>query len=197
MPYDSQATRERILAAATTEFAAHGVAGARIDRIAAAAGANKRAIYDYFGDKDALFAAVLERELSDCAEAVPVEGGDLGDYAGRLLEYHAARPQALRLLLWEALELTDQRPLAAEQVRVGKYARRAEAVAATDQLPAEDARLLLFLTIGLVNWGAAVPQLRRMILGDGYPADRYRQAVAGAVRALAEGVTRPVRPGGG
>jgi len=181
MPYDAQATRERILAAATAEFAAHGVAGARIDRIATAAGANKRALYDYFGDKDALFAAVLERQLSECAEAVPVDGGDLGDYAGRLMDYHAAHPEALRLLLWEALELGDRAPVPAEDVRTAKYAKRAAA------LTGDDPRLLLFLTIGLVNWAAAAPQLRRMILGDDYPADRYREAVAAATRALAGG----------
>jgi AcrR family transcriptional regulator len=189
MPYDSQATRERILAAATTEFAGHGVAGARIDRIAAAAGANKRAIYDYFGDKEALFAVVLERELSDCAEAVPVAGGDLGDYAERLLEYHAARPEALRLLLWEALEFSDRQPVPAEHVRIDKYSRRAEAIAGTNQVSVDEARVLLFLTIGLVNWGAAVPQLNKMIIGDGHSAGWYRETIARAVRALAQGVT--------
>ena len=54
-------------------------------------------------------------------------------------------------------------------------------------LAGPDPRLLLFLTIGLVNWGAAAPQLRRMILGDDYPADRYREAIAAATRALARG----------
>jgi AcrR family transcriptional regulator len=42
---DSAATKERLLAAATDEFAAHGIAGARVDRIAAAARANKQLIY--------------------------------------------------------------------------------------------------------------------------------------------------------
>ena len=41
MPGDAQATKRRLLAAATAEFAAHGLAGARVDRIAAAARANK------------------------------------------------------------------------------------------------------------------------------------------------------------
>ena len=37
------------------EFSAYGIAGARVDRIASAAKANKQAIYAYFGSKDALF----------------------------------------------------------------------------------------------------------------------------------------------
>lgn len=57
---DAVASRERILEAATAEFAAHGLGGARVDRIAARAGANKALLYYYFGDKDGLFRAVLE-----------------------------------------------------------------------------------------------------------------------------------------
>ncbi|MEO5700690.1 MAG: TetR/AcrR family transcriptional regulator [Casimicrobiaceae bacterium] len=57
---DAEASRARILDAATREFASHGFGGARVDRIAAAAGVNKRMLYYYFGNKDAVFRAVLE-----------------------------------------------------------------------------------------------------------------------------------------
>ena len=57
---DPEGTRARILDAATWEFARFGLGGARVDRIAARAAANKRMLYYYFGDKDALFLAVLE-----------------------------------------------------------------------------------------------------------------------------------------
>jgi AcrR family transcriptional regulator len=180
MPYDSNATRERILAAATTEFAEYGVAGARIDRIAAHAEANKRAIYDYFGDKNALFAAVLERQMVDCALIVPINTGDLGDYAHRLMDYHATHPEALRLLLWEALEFRG-RQVPAEAARTAKYQARVEAVGDTSDI---DPRALMFFTLGLVNWGAAVPQMRRMILGDDYSQEHLKDAVSAAVRAL-------------
>jgi AcrR family transcriptional regulator len=56
-PEDS---RERILQAARQEFAAHGLGGARVDRISQQAGINKRMLYHYFGNKDDLFGAVLE-----------------------------------------------------------------------------------------------------------------------------------------
>ena len=48
MKRDAQATRQRIFDAATAEFAQYGIAGARIDRIAAAAGSNKAMIYHLF-----------------------------------------------------------------------------------------------------------------------------------------------------
>jgi TetR/AcrR family transcriptional regulator len=53
-------TRQKLLAAARREFAASGLAGARVDEIAARAGVNKQLVYHYFGDKDALYLAVLE-----------------------------------------------------------------------------------------------------------------------------------------
>jgi len=57
---DPAGTRSRILDAATKEFARLGLGGARVDRIAERAGANKRMLYYYFGDKEGLFLAVLE-----------------------------------------------------------------------------------------------------------------------------------------
>lgn len=57
----SSAVRDVIIAAAIREFAAHGIAGARVDRIAAAAGVNKRLLYHYVGNKEALYLAALER----------------------------------------------------------------------------------------------------------------------------------------
>ena len=56
---DAATTRRRILAAALTEFSAHGHGGARIDRIAEAAGVSKPMIYNYFGDKEDLYKAAL------------------------------------------------------------------------------------------------------------------------------------------
>lgn len=52
-------TKERILAAARAEFCAHGFGGARVDAIAERAGANKRLLYHYFGNKEDLYRAVL------------------------------------------------------------------------------------------------------------------------------------------
>ena len=57
---DADRTRRSILEAATAEFAEHGFAGGRVDRIAEVSGANKRMIYYYFQSKDALYLAVLE-----------------------------------------------------------------------------------------------------------------------------------------
>ncbi|MGS4945841.1 TetR/AcrR family transcriptional regulator [Meridianimarinicoccus sp. RP-17] len=54
-----EVTRAAILNAALQEFSEVGHSGARVDRIAARAGVSKPMIYDYFGDKDAIYAAAL------------------------------------------------------------------------------------------------------------------------------------------
>src|SRR5215470_13606578 len=62
---DPDRTREAILAAAQDEFAAKGLSGGRVDEIARRAGANKRMIYHYFGNKEGLYLAALERVYED------------------------------------------------------------------------------------------------------------------------------------
>ena len=68
-PRDSDRSRQQILDAARDEFALHGLSGARVDRIAASAGVNKRLIYYYFGSKDDLFTAVLVAAYADIRTA--------------------------------------------------------------------------------------------------------------------------------
>jgi len=62
---DPDRTRETILAAAGAEFAEKGLDGGRVDRIARRAKANKRMIYHYFGNKQGLYLAALERAYAD------------------------------------------------------------------------------------------------------------------------------------
>ena len=58
-PFNPERTARDILVAAREEFCEYGFEGARIDRIAARAAANKRLLYHYFGNKEALYSAVL------------------------------------------------------------------------------------------------------------------------------------------
>ena len=66
---DADKSQLVILAAAMDEFAQYGYAGGRVDRIAERAEINKRLIYYYFGNKDDLFLAVLERTYADIRAA--------------------------------------------------------------------------------------------------------------------------------
>lgn len=103
-------TRAAILEAARREVAAKGLAGARIDVVARRAGTNKRMIYHYFGDKDALYLAVLEdayrhirnaEHRLDLARKQPVEG--LRELALFTWHYFLDHPEFLSILATENL----------------------------------------------------------------------------------------------
>jgi AcrR family transcriptional regulator len=113
MSRDANATRRRLLDTARAEFSAHGIAGARVDRIAASSGVNKAQIYHYFGSKDELFDAVFAEMVAQVVAAVPIEVGDLPEYAARLADLYAKDPQVLRLATWQRLERSEQPPNAA------------------------------------------------------------------------------------
>src|SRR5262245_20835694 len=66
---DAAGTRESILAAAVKVFAERGLGGGRVNLIARAARSNERMIYYYFGSKEKLFVAVLEKIYRDMWEA--------------------------------------------------------------------------------------------------------------------------------
>lgn len=66
---DPEETKRRIMAAAKVEFAKSGLGGARVDVIAARAKSNKRMMYHYFGNKEALFKLIIEDAYADFREA--------------------------------------------------------------------------------------------------------------------------------
>lgn len=107
---DPERTRAAILAAATAEFSAKGLTGARVDAIAKSAGANKRMIYHYFGDKDGLYLAVLEATYAAIRTAElelhlgdrdPIEG--MRELVRFTWAYFIAHPEFLSLLGTENL----------------------------------------------------------------------------------------------
>jgi AcrR family transcriptional regulator len=102
--YDAEATRTRLLDAAAVEFAEHGFAGARVDRIGDAAESNKAQIYRYFGDKAALFETVVQHAVAEMEAEVPFDPHDLPGYAGRLVRLHERRPEIIALCTWQRLE---------------------------------------------------------------------------------------------
>jgi len=102
--------QERILQAATEEFARYGLGGARVDRIAVRAGANKRMLYYYYGNKEDLFLKVLEARYAHIRRAeLGLHLLDLDPVQGmrRMVEftwnYYLKHPEFLTLLNSENL----------------------------------------------------------------------------------------------
>jgi TetR/AcrR family transcriptional regulator len=118
--HDAEGAREAILNAAEAVFAEHGFDGARIDAIAAASGYNKSLIFQYYGDKLALYAEVIRRaddqtrfmqdealgrlmqanKMSDLAQIKEL----LGLYIGWYFDYLVEHPNIRRIYMWEMAE---------------------------------------------------------------------------------------------
>ncbi|RJL31594.1 TetR/AcrR family transcriptional regulator [Bailinhaonella thermotolerans] len=187
MPKDTTATRDALLCAARAEFAEHGIAGARVDRIAQRAGVNKERIYGHFGNKEKLFDAVMRDALDEVAESVALPGDDPVDYVGRIYDFHRDNPTVVRLLMWEALHYR-QEALPGEAQRVAQSARKVESLArGLGRDPSPDVARLVLTLIGLAVWPNAMPTVARLIVGPEADTpegkDRMRDHVVEFARA--------------
>jgi AcrR family transcriptional regulator len=137
-----EATRQRIMEAASAEFAQHGIAGARVDRIATEAATNKAQLYAYFGSKDQLFDTVFMASMQRIVEVVPISPEDLADWAVRLYDEYLARPDLIRLATWHRLERRPTGHLLAEgrldEAKLAAIASAQESGVITDVAGAAD-----------------------------------------------------------
>lgn len=113
----TDSTRDRIVDAATAEFAQHGIAGARIDRIAKSARTSKERVYAYFRSKEELYGFVAARELDAVGEATQLDPADLPGYAGRVHDYFVAHPDNRRIMRWGELEFVGTDDAARDTAR--------------------------------------------------------------------------------
>ncbi|MUN56018.1 TetR family transcriptional regulator [Kocuria koreensis] len=182
MPPNAADTKRRILDAARHEFAEHGLAGARVDRIAEAGNINKRSIYMHFGPKDVLFDTVVALSLSEMAEAVPFTVDDLPGYAGSLFDYLIEHPEVLRLTSWAGLERPD-----ASADEVAAYEPKIEALSERFGGVAVD---VLALLLGQVTaWQYASPALKVHSPEDPWSPERLKRHRSMLVASVASLVT--------
>ena len=170
---DATATKERILEAAFEEFANRGFAGSRVDDIAEKAQCNKALLYQYYGDKEALFRQVLECKMAGL-QSIKEDPDSFAEAVGEFFDFYAANPWLPRMHMWEALDFGD-RQVPNEAARAQKFeqhvARIEDAQRAKAVDPALDARQTLVSLIGLIQIWFAAPQTARMICG-GNPYSR-------------------------
>lgn len=121
---DPERTKQDILRVAAEEFAKFGLSGARVDAIAARTHTTKRMIYYYFGSKEGLYVAVLERSYSGIRQIeahMKLDELDPETALRRLIEfnfdYHEAHPEFVRLVMIENIHN-------AEHVRDSELLRR-------------------------------------------------------------------------
>ena len=161
-------TRERILSTALNEFAARGFAGARVDAIARRPAINKRMLYHYFGDKEALFRAVLIRKI---AERHALDQALTGNMEENVPFWFASACQDMdwvRLLEWEALQYPKKKIIEQKKrIAAAAYAlQRIRQGQKRGHLSNEFDPAQMLLTIrSLTIFPIAFPQLTRMITG--------------------------------
>ena len=157
---DADATRARLLAAARRQFAAFGIAGARVDRIAAEAASNKAQIYYYFGSKEQLFDAVFAAVIDEVVRELPLDVDDLPGFAARLAEHYEQHPDVLRLVTWQRLGRSTEPQAVAVKASKAKIPEIAQAQAdgrLSDRYPAD---VLLHAVMHIASlWAATSPDM--------------------------------------
>ena len=161
---DPERTRQKILDAATEEFARYGLGGARVDRIAARAATNKRMLYYYYRDKDNLFLAALEGRYAHIRAA-----------ERKLDLEHLAPREALRRLVEFTWRYFLQHPefmtlLNSENLHQGRHVRRSPRVPQLHSPLVETLRAILLRgeRDGVFRKGVDPVQLYISIAGEGY-----------------------------
>ena len=179
-----------MIAAATEEFARHGVAGARVDRIADQARTNKAQVYHYFGSKDGLFGAVLGAYARRAVESEYFDAADLPRTAASLFDDFERHPELARLVTWYRLEGGAVAMPEMEDANRAKIAAIARAQAdglVTDRFPPE---VLLGLILVIATSWSDLPAGFEMITRDHTVAQR-RGYVIDAVARLVSPEPRP------
>ncbi|OXM66228.1 TetR family transcriptional regulator [Amycolatopsis vastitatis] len=168
------ATRQRILEVATQEFAEHGIAGARVERIVVAARTNKAQLYGYFGSKDGLFDAIFFGSLERIMTVVPIDATDLAGWAVRLYDEYLRRPDLIRLATWARLERRPTGHLVEDSSRLDDAKLRAIADAqAAGIVRAGDPFDLMAMVIAMsMAWS---PVSNVYAASDGEPPELHEQ----------------------
>jgi AcrR family transcriptional regulator len=185
MAWDTERTRRLLLDAATREFADHGLAGGRVDRIAEVAGVNKQRIYKYFGSKSELFDAVVANEMVRVMELIPITGTGKSavlDYAGRMFDHHSDDRTLARLLFWESL---SDRPPTRSPERIVLSDKKVDDIARVlPGIPRPRSAELLFAIVVLSCGWPILEQIDRLLVGKVGDRSRRRDMLIKTVGAL-------------
>ena len=175
----AETTPERILDAAAAEFAEHGFAGSRVDRIAKRAGCNKQLLYHYFGSKEGLRMAVFRRGLVERGERLRNMTGGPDEMVAAGFAAMGADENWIRMMLWERLspagmEFADERRAHFEQM-----------VARATWVP--DPALRPFVTLACMSMAAfpwTLPQVAELVTGHEPRSDAFRDGYLAAIRLI-------------
>jgi AcrR family transcriptional regulator len=197
------ATRARILDAAEREFAARGFPGARLRDVADAAGVQPALIHHYFGDKQGLYRAVLDRALlSTSAESLTLLEtrrdlpGLVEGFVDLLVDFYSAHERVLSILRHESLSggevFADVSRERAQPIVVGVTAYLEERQRAGEVRADVGARQLVLAALSMIVHPFAEATMIEAMMPGALPRDegalaRHKQELT----ALILGALRP------
>lgn len=183
---DAERTRSALLDAAVVEFGAKGLAGARVDVIAARAGVNKQLISYYFGGKQGLYEAILERWYAQERD-FDTPGTTLVELVLRYLDTGRTARDLTRMFLRESLD-QDPADVAYEPVNDELDGLRARQLTGEIGADLDPAFVLLFLQAMVVSGVVFPGEAKRLTGMDPSSAafnDRARDQLSKIITRLA------------
>ena len=205
-------TRAAILDAASNEFAREGLAGARTDSIARAAGVNKALLYYYFHDKESLYAAVLDRVFTGLSARInealdkPLSPRErLLAYAGAHFDYIAANKNYPRLVSREMMRARLEK-MAPAQKNIRHLAmtyfqpvfRRVtalleEGIESGDFRPVDPMHFVLTIVASIVFYFTATPVLHAVTGIDPLTPERMAERRAAVLDFISAALFNPLK----
>jgi TetR/AcrR family transcriptional regulator len=193
--------KDKILKAAEEEFAGKGLAGARIDLIAKRAKVNKAMLYYYFGNKEELYAAVLENIFSvipaEVTKIIEAEYRDYEHLLTRFVDFYfsflSARPNLPKIMLRELATGGKYFSQIGARLFAPVSLKASEAIGEgirNGQLNDVDPRMTIFSIIPpVIFYFANRPMIETLLQseGDGSLAERYK---ANVIKVLLHGILK-------
>ena len=165
-PTDAPELKLRIVEAAAEAFSGSGYDGARIERIAKAAGCTRALVYFYFKNKASLFEAVLNDTVERRTAQMEGLPASLADGLVYWFGMNMAEPRRIRLVMQEALAgramASKRTSYLQEQLKIVEFFQRGKLLR-SDIEP----RKLLLIILSLTSFPACLPAVSGAVLDAG------------------------------
>jgi AcrR family transcriptional regulator len=195
----AEATRRRIIEAALAQFSDKGYAGARVDEIARDADTSVRMLYHYFGNKEALWRAVLHERAVQRPRMLLEGDRPLADFVLHHFETLGRDTSFVRMMVWEGMSGGAADDPSATERQAGyrqiiDYLRHQQEQGWLDSQLEPDMALLLIIAAGA--FVRVFPQVVKLVTGLGPEDDafvtRFRAALHRYAELLSGSQTSPV-----
>ena len=187
-----EASRDRILAVAAEDFLSGGDANVRMERVAHRAKVNKSLVYRWFGDRDTLIRAAVERLFEQRRETLRRVPDDLGEALVHWSNQNLRDKAFVRLILLEALEDDGAAPVH-EQARRQYYAQQVATLRGAEDAPrlprSSDPEMMFLALLAMTFLPSALPTVVRLVTGLSPDSPTFKRRWHRTLRTIARQTT--------